>query len=196
MKDIAPFISKCIDSLRSNVSKNGLLLAQELDSQFVDAIVSFIPSLFLKLYCEKVFLSSEAKTALSRIANIHNILICNAIAKYIDSKNPVASEYSSYLLMTAFNDAKFAEAEFKQFHEIWWKIWDGPRTKSKKQAEKTLTDLSTKIGPKLNELIAALENKKIKDMMVSVLKSTEDAKKPKMNMKDFKKMMLAKEAKM
>ena len=190
-----PFLIQSIQNLRSNISKNALLLVQELGSQNLEVLVSLMPSLFQRTLSDMKFIADEAKASLLNIVRLHFPQIALAILPYIDSKAGELSEYAGFLLSIMFDDAKFTESEFALFTKVWWKLYDGTHLKSKRIIEKTLINLADKIGKeKFTLLLASIQEIKVKGLMELCLWKTKPAN-PKMNMKDFKKMMLAKEGK-
>ncbi len=71
---LVPFLVECITSLRSNLSKNSLLLVQELfreerDKEMAEFTDGILTSILEKTVFEKAFIAKEAKQAMKDIVN-------------------------------------------------------------------------------------------------------------------------------
>lgn len=192
-----PFVISCLNNLRSNLTKNGLILIKEVFSKhdfiFLNEELTNVltPILFEKVCCEKNFIRLEAKNALQELEKNCGVqrVIFEILNKILNDKNQNICEKASDSVYKIVNEYKMEldeEQTIALLKTCVIMLING-RAILKKNAEKILDMVGKKISEELLEtyLVKHFEKREGDLIRDNIEKRRSSKMKPKESIKDF-----------
>ena len=192
-----PFVMSCLNNLRSNLTKNGLILIKEVLSKhdflyLNEELANLLtPILFEKVCCEKNFIRLEAKNALQELERRCGVqkVFFEILNKLLNDKNQNICEKTSDSVYKIVDEYKMELDEEKAIALLKSCIimLSNGRAILKKNAEKILDMVGKKISEELLEsyLVKQFEKREGDLIRDNIEKRKSSKAKPKESIKDF-----------